>query len=193
MMITCPDCGGKIPDTVETCPICGSSVDIYAVNAPVANADDMPPVEKRKIPRKSLIKIFFRRIFELIVFLLICFVVMIVVLMTDFLGARTALRQMCMTDSGSGSEADQQILRVEVKYYILRGLDLIDNGGTGESTIRINFPSEKKTPQAVNVKERKERKPIEIPPDPPLVEPFEDNSKEYKPQSVPENRTSGAW
>lgn len=185
MIIDCPDCGAKIPDTERKCPVCGSVLDIYAMaSSPDLPAEPCPPkpepVKKKKV---SILKAFFRRIFDLILFFLIFFVIVLVVLMTDFKGARTELRNMCMADSGSGSEGDEQIIRVEVKHYILVFLNLIDNGGTEESYIKLEDPREK-TVRESTVKKKKERAPVELPPDPPEVEPFSDNSKEYVPETA---------
>ena len=172
MMITCPECGGKIPDTEQSCPICGCAMEIYRVR-PSVQMEEIPDFEEVRIPKKSFIGLFFRRIFELILFLLICSVILLVVLMTDFMGARTSLRQMCMADSGSGSSADHQVLRVEVKHYILQGLDLIDNGGApGKIEIRKIVPEEKKVYPSASRK--KEREPLELPPEPPKIQSFDE-------------------
>ena len=170
MIITCPDCGGKIPDTETQCPICGALLDSYSVAPSPCVTEEIPEREVVKPPKRSLIRIFFRRIFELIVFLLICAIVLLVVLATDFLGSRTALRQMCMTDSGSGSQADHQVLRVEVKHYILQGLNLLDRGGAPNVEIqKHNKIVVKKNPV---VKKKKKREPLRLPPDPPEVQEY---------------------
>ena len=176
MIVTCPDCGGKIPDTEQTCPICGSALDVYSVAPQIIADDEIPEQQEVKLKSKSLVGIFFRRIFELILFLLICSVIALVVLMTDFLGARTSLRKMCMTDSGSGSASDTQILRVEVKHHILTVLDWIDHGGNAQQIkvkkkkdpIKVEFPEAK-----VKVK----REPLELPPDPPKIQSFDEANK----------------
>ena len=112
MIIECPDCGGKIPDTESECPFCGCDLELCLQES--SSEEETPPKKKR-----SFFKSLFLRIFELILFLLFFLLIALIVLLTDFQGARTELRRMCMTDSGTGSEADTQYLRIAVKHYIL--------------------------------------------------------------------------
>ena len=178
-MIECPECGGKIPETEKECPICGCILDVYTLQSPAAPAvpETMPaftevvPVQ----PKRSFSGTLFRWFRGFFLFLFVCFALLLTVLMTDFMGARTELRRLCMTDSGTGSEADPQLLRVTVKHYLLIGLDLIDNGG---SATYIEIDRCEREPEKTGVRRRTKREPIEIPPDPPEVETFQDNSKE---------------
>lgn len=173
MIIECPDCSGKVPDTEKECPFCGCILDIYTLRAPHPEDEDtVPETPQKKVPKKSFIALFFRRIFELILFLIICCIIVLTVLLTDFMGARTSLRQMCMTDSGSGSDADPQVLRVEIKHYILVGLDLIDGGGTGTMTVQPGLREPDQAPRPT-ARRKVERKPLELPPEPPEEDRFQ--------------------
>ena len=81
-----------------------------------------------------------------------------------------------MTDSGSGSASDTQILRVEVKHHILTVLDWIDHGGNAQQIkvkkkkdpIKVEFPE---------AKDKVEREPLELPPDPPKIQSFDEANK----------------
>lgn len=170
MIIECPDCGGKIPDTESECPFCGCDLELCLQES--SSEEEVPPKKK-----KSFLKSLFLRIFELILFLLFFLLIALIVLLTDFQGARTELRRMCMTDSGTGSEADTQYLRIAVKHYILIGLNWIDHGGTGEMSTVPREPQI--TPPESNVRKKVERPPLELPPDPPEVQEFKDPTTEY--------------
>ena len=170
MIIECPDCGGKIPDTESECPFCGCDLELCLQES--SSEEEAPPKKK-----KSFLKSLFLRIFELILFLLFFLLIALIVLLTDFQGARTELRRMCMTDSGTGSEADTQYLRIAVKHYILIGLNWIDHGGTSEMSTVPREPQI--TPPESNVRKKVERPPLELPPDPPEVQEFKDPTTEY--------------
>lgn len=170
MIIECPDCRGKIPDTESECPFCGCDLELCLQES--SSEEEVPRKKK-----KSFLKSLFLRIFELILFLLFFLLIALIVLLTDFQGARTELRRMCMTDSGTGSEADTQYLRIAVKHYILIGLNWIDHGGTGEMSTVPREPQI--TPPESNVRKKVERPPLELPPDPPEVQEFKDPTTEY--------------
>ena len=86
---------------------------------------------------------------------------------------------MCMTDSGTGSEADTQYLRIAVKHYILIGLDWIDHGGTGAMVSGQHDIHRERKPVESNVRKKVERPPLELPPDPPELQEFKDPTREY--------------
>ena len=186
MIVECPDCGGKIPDTESECPFCGCDLEL-CLNEPPA------PEESAAPKKKSFMKSLFQRLFELILFLLFFVLAALIVLLTDFQGCRTELRRMCMTDSGTGSEADTQYLRIAVKHYILIGLDWIDHGGTGAMVTGQNDLHRERKPVESNVRKKVERPPLELPPDPPELQEFKDPTREYvipaaenTPAAVPE-------
>ena len=172
-MKICPDCGGKIPESEIECPICGSPQDLYSFQ------DQEPAFSETKndaSPEKcfSGIRHF---LWEAFLFIFALIAIGVIVLATDFKGARTELRRICMTDSGSGSESDTQLSRISVKYHILVLLNFFDHGGTGEST-RINphafkrrhLPDPDSGKQELQVKKSI---PLELPPTPPEVEPLD--------------------
>ena len=183
-MKICPECGGKIPEAETECPICGCLQEACFQESSADGAAFGESSEKRSAEQKC--GCFHRFLLELFIFVFALFAAGVIVLATDFKGARTELRRMCMTDSGTGSEADTQYLRIAVKHYILIGLNWIDHGGTGEMSTVPREPQI--TPPESNVRKKVERPPLELPPDPPEVQEFKDPTTEYViPQgSVPE-------
>ena len=196
-MKSCPECHGKVPETYEECPFCGYHFDMLSGEGDSALGDPAFPEKSEDPPEESGggIK---RLFFEIFLFIAALLVAGIIVLATDFKGARTELRRMCMMDSGDGSEKDSQPLRVQVKHYILVCLDLFDHGGTG-SSIRTNpnafekryEPGAKPEIKPVAVPDQK------LPPSPPEVEELDfsseapaadetgDNSRDEKEQASP--------
>ena len=177
-MKSCPECSGKVPETYEECPFCGHRFDMFSES--VSDDESAFRDEEKNKPEKEsgggLRKFFF----EVLLFITALLVAGIIVLATDFKGARTELRRICMTDSGDGSERDSQQLRIRVKYYILVCLDFFDHGGTGAS-VRTNsnaferkpLPEDSSKTETPGIQESV--KPL--PPSPPKVEDFEFTSE----------------
>lgn len=120
-----------------------------------------------------------RWFFEFLLFMLALLAAGLIVIVTDFKGARTELRRICMTDSGDASREDQNLFRVKVKHYILVGLDLIDHGGTG-SSVRTNSDAFNKPKNIEKLKTeptvQNSPEPVKtekLPPSPPKVEDLE--------------------
>ena len=177
-MKSCPECSGKVPETYEECPFCGHRFDMFSESV----SDDESAFwdeEKNKPEKESgggLRKFFF----EVLLFITALLVAGIIVLATDFKGARTELRRICMTDSGDGSERDSQQLRIRVKYYILVCLDFFDHGGTGAS-VRTNSNAFERKPLPEDSSKTETpgiQEPVKpLPPSPPKVEDFEFTSE----------------
>ena len=49
MLVKCPECSGKIPDTSEVCPICGALLQTGSMVDP-ATEDSECPDDERKEP-----------------------------------------------------------------------------------------------------------------------------------------------
>lgn len=196
-MKSCPECSGKVPETYEECPFCGYHFDMLSGEGISEPSGDPAFPEKSEAPAEEesgggLRKLFF----EITLFIAALLVAGIIVLATDFKGARTELRRMCMMDSGSGSEKDSQPLRVQVKHYILVCLNLFDHGGTGAS-VRTNpnafdkriVPGEDNGTKPVELPDQK------LPPSPPEVEelnfsaetPAENGTSEKPPEKKGQN------
>ena len=192
-MKSCPECSGKVPETYEECPFCGYRFDMFP--EPVSEEIAFPDKVKQKTeeePGGCLRKFFL----DTLIFIIALLVAGIIVFATDFKGARTELRRICMTDSGDGSGWDSQPLRIQVKHYILVFLDFFDHGGTGES-VRTNsnafdrrpLPDDPAKTVIPNVQE-----PVKpLPPSPPKVDdldflsekPTMENSGDAKTQVLP--------
>ena len=216
-MKSCPECSGKVPETYEECPFCGYRFDVFSEPAATGEepthseeepvfSDEEPvcpsiepvypegepafPDEIEAPPEEEsngLKKIFF----EITLFILALLVAGVIVLATDFKGARTELRRMCMTDSGNGSERDSQQSRVRIKYYILVFLDLFDNGGTGAS-VRTNsnafgtkpLPEDSKKKESPESQEQSNQLPS-----PPKVEELDFISRERPAENTDKAKT----
>ena len=175
MMKICPECGGKIPEAETECPICGCLQEACFQESSADGAAFGESSEKRSAEQKC--GCFHRFLLELFIFVFALFAAGVIVLATDFKGARTELRRMCMTDSGDGSGADTELNRIMVKHYILVFLDFFDHGGTGEST-RINPDAfnRKHSPESdpeKKMQQKRSEEPLMLPPSPPEVKPLE--------------------
>ena len=209
-MKSCPECSGRVPETYEECPFCGYRFDVFSEPAATGEEpshSDAEPVCPRIEPvypegepafpdeieappeeeSDGLKKLFF----EITLFILALLVAGIIVLATDFKGARTELRRMCMTDSGNGSERDSQQSRVRVKYYILVFLDLFDNGGTGAS-VRTNSNAFGTKPLPEDSKKKESPDSLEQSnqlPSPPKVEELDFTSREQPAENTDNVKT----
>ena len=173
MMKKCPECSGQMPENYEECPFCGCIQD--SISSPDISSEDEPfSVKKQKEEEEEEHVFSLKRLFlEFFIFVISLFIIGVIVLATDFKGARTELRRVCMTDSGDGSGSDTQHSRIRVKHYILVFLDLFDHGGTGSST-RINQDAfKKRTDSGPDTSVKTERDVLEsqeipeLPPAPP--------------------------
>jgi hypothetical protein len=137
MLVKCPECSGKIPDTEEVCPICGALLQSGDYIEDPFEEDEENLHTENNEPEANFGRSVKKFLWELFFFLLTLIAIGCIILATDYKGARTELRRMCMTDSGDGSTGDSHYTRIHIKHYILVVLDFFDHGGTGTTT-RIN-------------------------------------------------------
>ena len=160
--------------------------------------DSEDPDDRRQESEEGFGKSVKRFLWELFFFLFALIIIGTIILATDFNGARTELRRMCMTDSGDGSSGDSHYTRIHVKHYILVALDFFDHGGTGTTT-RINPHAFKRRNvsgtdperEAFEKKSQEYSDPANLPPPPPEVKdlnlsPGKPNPAKPEIKSVPE-------